>query len=68
MKIVIIGGTGRIGSKTCAILAMAGHQVIAAAPSMGVDAVTGEGLADAHWPARTWWWTPPTARPSRTMR
>jgi uncharacterized protein YbjT (DUF2867 family) len=47
MKIVIIGGTGRIGSKACAILAMAGHQVVAAAPSMGIDAVTGEGLADA---------------------
>jgi len=47
MKIVIIGGTGRIGSKTAAILALAGHEVIAAAPSMGVDAVTGAGLADA---------------------
>jgi uncharacterized protein YbjT (DUF2867 family) len=45
MKIVIIGGTGLIGSKTAAILQQKGHEVIAAAPSNGVNTVTGEGLA-----------------------
>jgi uncharacterized protein YbjT (DUF2867 family) len=44
MKIVVIGGTGRIGAKVSAILHADGHQVVAAAPSTGVNAVTGEGL------------------------
>jgi uncharacterized protein YbjT (DUF2867 family) len=44
MKIVVIGGTGRIGSKVVARLRGAGHEVLAAAPSNGVDVVTGEGL------------------------
>lgn len=47
MKIVIIGGTGLIGSKTAAILGRAGHEVVAASPKNGVNAVTGEGLKDA---------------------
>ena len=47
MKIVVIGGTGLIGSKTVAILREAGHEVIAAAPSTGVNTITGEGLEDA---------------------
>ncbi len=46
MKIVVIGGTGRIGSKAVQILAEQGHEVVAAAPSTGVNAVTGEGLSD----------------------
>jgi len=44
MKIVVIGGTGLIGSKTVAILRQGGHEVIAASPQSGVNTITGEGL------------------------
>jgi uncharacterized protein YbjT (DUF2867 family) len=44
MKIVVIGGTGLIGSKTTAILRDKGHEVVAAAPNTGVNTITGEGL------------------------
>jgi uncharacterized protein YbjT (DUF2867 family) len=47
MKIVVIGGTGLIGSKTVAILRQAGHEVIAASPRSGVNSITGEGLKEA---------------------
>jgi uncharacterized protein YbjT (DUF2867 family) len=47
MKIVVIGGTGLIGSKVVQKLKQKGHEVIAAAPETGVNAVTGEGLAGA---------------------
>ncbi|MEV4410804.1 SDR family oxidoreductase [Catellatospora sp. NPDC049609] len=47
MKIVIIGGTGLIGTKLGALLQAAGHDVLAAAPSTGVDTITGAGLAEA---------------------
>ena len=47
MKIVVIGGTGRIGSKVVARLRGAGHDVLAAAPNTGVNTVTGEGLEAA---------------------
>src|SRR5499425_2914205 len=47
MKIVVIGGTGRIGSKTVAILRQGGHEVIAASPQSGVNTITGEGLKQA---------------------
>lgn len=47
MKIVVIGGTGLIGSKTVAMLKAKGHEVIAAAPGTGVDTITGAGLAEA---------------------
>ena len=47
MKIVVIGGTGRIGSKVVARLRGAGHDVLAAAPNTGVNTVTGEGLEEA---------------------
>jgi uncharacterized protein YbjT (DUF2867 family) len=47
MKIVIIGGTGLIGSKTAAILRQGGHDVIAASPNTGVNTITGEGLKEA---------------------
>jgi uncharacterized protein YbjT (DUF2867 family) len=47
MKIVVIGGTGRIGSKTVAILRQGGHDVVAAAPSNGINTITGEGLGQA---------------------
>lgn len=46
-KIVIIGGTGLIGAKLGQILAKAGHEVLAASPTTGVNTVTGEGLAEA---------------------
>jgi uncharacterized protein YbjT (DUF2867 family) len=47
MKIVIIGGTGLIGSKTAPILRQGGHEVVAAAPNTGVNSITGEGLKEA---------------------
>jgi len=47
MKVVIIGGSGLIGKKLAALLQQAGHEVLAASPSSGVNAVTGEGLAGA---------------------
>jgi len=47
MKIVVIGGTGLIGSKTVAILRQGGHEVIAASPNSGVNTITGEGLKEA---------------------
>ncbi len=47
MKIVIIGGTGLIGSKTVKILRNAGHEVVAAAPKLGINTITGQGLAEA---------------------
>jgi len=47
MKIVIIGGSGLIGKKLVQNLRQQGHEVVAASPSSGVNAVTGEGLAQA---------------------
>src|SRR5262249_26321177 len=47
MKIVVIGGTGLIGSKTTAILRQGGHEVVAASPQSGVNTITGEGLKEA---------------------
>lgn len=47
MKIVVIGGTGLIGKKLVSNLRERGHEVLAASPSKGVDAVTGQGLAEA---------------------
>src|ERR1043166_282144 len=47
MKIVIIGGTGLIGSKTVAMLGQGGHEVVAAAPNTGINTITGEGLKEA---------------------
>ena len=47
MKVVVIGGTGLIGSKVVSILRQHGHEVVAASPSSGVNALTGEGLAEA---------------------
>ena len=46
MKIVVIGGTGLIGSKTVAILRQRGHEVVAGAPESGVNTITGEGLKE----------------------
>ena len=47
MKIVVVGGTGLIGKKVVARLAAQGHDVLAASPGTGVNALTGEGLAQA---------------------
>jgi uncharacterized protein YbjT (DUF2867 family) len=46
MKIVVIGGTGLIGSKTVAILRQHGHEVVAASPKSGVNTITGEGVKE----------------------
>jgi uncharacterized protein YbjT (DUF2867 family) len=47
MKIVVIGGTGLIGSKLVEKLRRGGHEPLAASPDTGVNSVTGEGLAEA---------------------
>jgi uncharacterized protein YbjT (DUF2867 family) len=47
MKIVVIGGSGLIGSKVVSILRERGHEVVSASPSSGVNTLTGEGLAEA---------------------
>jgi uncharacterized protein YbjT (DUF2867 family) len=47
MKLVVIGGTGLIGSKTIPILRQGGHEVVAASPNTGVNSLTGEGLKEA---------------------
>jgi uncharacterized protein YbjT (DUF2867 family) len=47
MRIVVIGGTGLIGSKVVVHLHQAGHEVIAASPGKGVNTITGEGLPQA---------------------
>ena len=46
MKIVVIGGTGLIGSKLVNKLREHGHEAVAASPNTGVNSITGEGLAD----------------------
>jgi uncharacterized protein YbjT (DUF2867 family) len=47
MKIVVIGGTGLIGSKTVATLRQGGHEVLAASPNSGVNTITGVGVKEA---------------------
>src|SRR5262249_44412454 len=47
MKIVVIGGTGLIGSKTIPILRQGGHEAVAASPNTGVNTITGAGLEEA---------------------
>ncbi|SEA64395.1 SDR family oxidoreductase [Paraburkholderia sartisoli] len=47
MKIVVIGGSGLIGSRVVTLLSDAGHEALAASPRTGVNAVTGEGLSNA---------------------
>jgi uncharacterized protein YbjT (DUF2867 family) len=47
MKIVVIGGTGLVGSKVVEKLKQKGHEAIAAAPNTGVNTITGEGLKEA---------------------
>lgn len=47
MKIVVVGGTGLIGSKLVKKLQKQGHEAVAASPSTGINSITGEGLAGA---------------------
>ncbi len=47
MKIIVIGGTGLIGSKMIPILRQNGHEAVAASPNTGVNTITGEGLKNA---------------------
>jgi uncharacterized protein YbjT (DUF2867 family) len=47
MKIVVIGGTGLIGSKAVVMLRQNGHEVVAASPRSGINSITGEGLKEA---------------------
>src|SRR5262245_9649407 len=47
MKIVVIGGNGRIGSKLVSRLRDRGHEVLPASPSSGVNILTGDGLSQA---------------------
>src|SRR6516165_8706188 len=47
MKILVIGGTGLIGSKTVSLLRQGGHEVVAASPRSGVNTITGEGVKEA---------------------
>ncbi|MGH9688074.1 MAG: SDR family oxidoreductase [Candidatus Acidiferrales bacterium] len=47
MKVVVIGGSGRIGSKVVNQLREQGHEAVAASPNSGVNTLTGEGLAEA---------------------
>jgi len=47
MKIVVIGGTGLIGSKLVALLRQRGQEMLAASPDTGVDTLTGKGLSEA---------------------
>ena len=47
MKVVVVGGTGLIGSRVIEQLKQKGHEAIAAAPNTGVNTITGEGLKEA---------------------
>lgn len=47
MRIVVIGGTGLIGSKLVTDLGAQGHEAVPAAPNTGIDTITGEGLTEA---------------------
>ena len=47
MKLVVLGGTGLIGTKLVKLLRSEGHEVIPASPSLGINSITGEGLSEA---------------------
>jgi len=46
MRVVVIGGSGLIGSKVVSLLRAAGHEAVAASPSTGVDTISGKGLGE----------------------
>ena len=48
MKIVVIGGSGLIGSKVITKLGAQGHEAVSASPNSGVNTLTGEGLAEVE--------------------
>ncbi len=54
MKIVVIGGTGLIGSKTVAILRQGGHEVVAASPKHAASTPSPARASRRPWPARRW--------------
>jgi uncharacterized protein YbjT (DUF2867 family) len=54
MKIVVIGGTGLIGSKTVAILRQGGHEVVAASPSSGASTALPARASKRPWLVRRW--------------
>jgi uncharacterized protein YbjT (DUF2867 family) len=54
MKIVVIGGTGLIGSKLVPKLAEHGHEMVAAAPDTGVNTLSPAKDSPTRWPARPW--------------
>src|SRR6478736_3042865 len=47
MKLVVLGGTGLIGTKLVNLLRSEGHEVIPASPSLGINSITGQGLSEA---------------------
>lgn len=51
MKIVILGGTGLIGSKVVNLLRAGGHEVVAASPSQGINSITGRFNRGSEWSA-----------------
>src|ERR1700758_4698563 len=67
MKIVVIGGTGLIGSKTVAILREDGHEVVAARPK-AASTPSPERGSKRPWPARKWQSTSPIRRHLKTRR
>jgi uncharacterized protein YbjT (DUF2867 family) len=52
MKVVVVGGTGRLGSQVVAELQRRGHDVVAAAPSTGFDTISGAGVVEGLWGAQ----------------
>ena len=67
MRVVVIGGTGVLGSKVIGTLRDRGHDAVAASRSTGVNALTGEGLRTL-WQVPTWSSTWPMRLPSTTIR
>ena len=67
MKLVVIGGTGLIGSKLVAKLGEHGHEAVPAAPNTGVNTLTGRGSPRRSQVRRSWW-TCRTPRRSPTTR
>ncbi len=55
MKIIVVGGSGLIGSRLVTRLNEAGHAALAASPRTGVNTVTGDGLSNVLEGADAWW-------------